>query len=546
MSDAPDEPTVPSTGTPPTLLPPGAAEPLTASPRRVGRYTLLDQLGRGGMGQVFRARRDDGATFALKVIAPADAADADFVDRFRNEAAALRALPAHPNVVGFVDAGAGAPRPFLVMELLDGGADLKAHRAHEPLPFAEAAALVLQAATGLGHIHAHGLVHRDVKPSNLFRLTDGTVKLIDFGLVQRRDPGADPLTRTGDRYGSHGYTAPEQWSAFKRADARADLFALGSVLYYLLTRAVPLDEFNVYQHALPDLTALRPDLTAAQRSVLRKAVRHNPAERFQTAAEFAAALGALLAGTTDTRLNSVGMAFVRVPAGAFEMGGRADYVDAKRGERLRRAEEPLRTVTLSRPTWVGAHPVTRGQYARVLGLPVPTARADHPVADVSWYDAAAFCARLSELPEEVAAGRRYRLPTEAEWERAARAGSDEAYAFGPVLTADRARFTPPLRPSPDGPGPVAEFPPNAFGVCGAHGNVWEWCADLFDAGAYALAPGPLADPPGPATNADGWRAQRGGSFRNGPEQCRSSFRKGYPPDGPRDDTGFRVVLDAPA
>jgi hypothetical protein len=494
VPDAPDELTVPSTGTPAALLPPGAAEPLTASPRRVGRYTLQAQLGHGGMGQVFRARRDDGAPFAVKVIAPADASDPGFVERFRNEAAALRALPPHPNVVGFVDADHAPPRPYLVMELLDGGDDLKAYKANEPLPFAEAAALVLQAAAGVAHLSAHGLVHRDLKPSNLYRLPDGTVKLIDFGLVRRREPGADPLTRTGERYGSQGYSAPEQWSAFKHADARADLFALGSVLYHLLTRAVPLDEYKAYLHDLPDLPALRPDLPAAHRSFLRKAVRREPAERFQTPAEFADALRALLADEIDARFNSVGMSFVRVPA--------------------------------AEPLWLGAHQVTRAQYARVRGEPVPTDRADHPVATVSWDDAVTFCARLSALPAELAAGRRYRLPTEAEWEFACRARSDEAFAFGPELTADRARFTPDFEPSPDGTGPVAEFPPNAFGLYGMHGNVWEWCADPFE-------------------GVPGWRAQRGGSFRNFSDQCSSSFRKGYPPDSPRDDTGFRVVLVEP-
>lgn len=475
---------------------PDAPEPLTAGPRTVGPYTIRATLGTGGMGQVFRAGRADGPDVALKELQTAHPADRAFVDRFRKEVAALRALPPHQNVVAFVDADPDAPRPYLVMELLAGGHDLRAYSdGTGPLPFAAAAELVLPAAAALGHMHAHGLVHRDVKPSNLFRCADGTVKVIDFGLVQLREPGADPLTASGAAFGTPGYTAPEQWENAKRADARADLFGLGEVLYFLLTREAPFPVVSAYDHELKDLSAKRPDLTAAHRSFLRKAVRHEPAERYQTAGEFADALRALLVDGIDARLNSVGMAFVRVPA--------------------------------AEPLWLGAHQVTRAQYARVLGEPVPTDRADHPVAEVSWDDAVTFCARLSQLPAEVAAGRRYRLPTEAEWEFACRARSDEAFAFGPELTADRARFTPDFEPSPDGTGPVAEFPPNAFGLYGMHGNVWEWCADPFE-------------------GVPGWRAQRGGSFRNFSDQCSSSFRKGYPPDSPRDDTGFRVVLVEPA
>ena len=277
-------------------------------------------------------------------------------------------------------------------------------------------------------------------------------------------------------------------------------------------------------------------------SFLRKALRRDPIDRFQTPHEFR---NELLKITTPSRwhqiVNVIGLSLTEVPAGAFDMGARADDTLAFPTERTPPGH-PRRRVTLSRTTFMGTYPLTRGQFAKVTAPGTPVADADLPIVQVSWDDATAFCRTLSNHPGERAAGRRYRLPTEAEWEYACRAGSDEPFAFGSALTADRARFTPELSPSPLGPGAVAEFGPNAFGLCGMHGNVWEWCADWFDKLAYA-APGPSIDPTGPATSPTGERVQRGGSFRNGPRQCRSSYRKGLPPDVARDDTGFRVVAE---
>jgi len=510
-------------------------EPL---PRTVGPFTLIELLSRGGMGQVFRGVDGDGRVVALKEVQPKFARNLVIVERFRREVQALSELPPHPNVVEFVAADAAGERPYLVMEYLANGTDLTGYKPGGCLPFAEAASIIAQAASGLQHLCDHGLVHRDIKPSNLFWVPDGTptgvVKVIDLGVVRLRSAGA--LTGSFSALGTPAYMAPEQWVDAKRADVRADLFGLAATLAYLLTRRPPFPDPSAgYDFDRLKLPNLRPDLPAAAVSFLRKALRRDPADRFQAPREFRDELLKIATPTPWNQiLNAVGLSLTEVPAGAFDMGGRADDALAFAAER------PRRRVELTRATFIGTHPVTQAQFAAVTGLTPPTKDADHPVVRVSWEDAVAFCRTLSDLPAERAAGRRYRLPTEAEWEYACRAGSDELFAFGAVLTEDRARFTPDLSPSPPGPGPVAEFAPNEFGLCGMHGNVWEWCGDWFDKLAYA-APGPHTDPTGPATSPTDERVQRGGSFRNGTRQCRSSYRKGLPPDVARDDTGFRVV-----
>ena len=216
---------------------------MPTGPRKVGRYTLdPEPLKKGGMGQVYRAVRDDGLVVAFKEVLAKFEGGSPVTERFRREVEALRRLPHHPHVIRYVDANADAAHPYLVMEFLAEGEDLSAYRASERLPFEDAAKLVAQAADGLQHLVTHDLVHRDITPRNLFWVPDGAagvVKVIDLGLARLCRPGDDSFTHTGDRFGTPGYMAPEQWSDFKRTDVRADLFGLSATFYYLLTRTHP-------------------------------------------------------------------------------------------------------------------------------------------------------------------------------------------------------------------------------------------------------------------------------------------------------------------
>jgi len=218
--------------------------------------------------------------------------------------------------------------------------------------------------------------------------------------------------------------------------------------------------------------------------------------------------------------DSIGMEFKLIPAGTFTMGEGDD------------AHE----VALRNPFKIGIHEVTQDQYEQVMGNnPSEFKGADNPVENVSWNDAVEFCRRLSELPAEKAAGNVYRLPTEAEWEYACRAGTKTAYSFGDDAS-DLGDYAWYYENSGNKTDPVGGKQPNAWGLHDMHGNVWEWCQDWY----RDYPSGAVTDPAGPA---DGWyRVNRGGGWRDGAEYCRSAYRNGPDPSDRFSDFGFRVSL----
>jgi formylglycine-generating enzyme required for sulfatase activity len=309
-------------------------------------------------------------------------------------------------------------------------------------------------------------------------------------------------------------------------------------------------------------------MSAALIELLGSCLEDVPDDRPASAGVLAERLAALLqvgrdgggrAGTLDEaglprRLtNSIGMKLTYVPAGTFSMGSPHSEPDRYPDE------GPQHPVAITRPFYLGTYPVTQRQYTAVMGQNpsyFQEARGggpDHPVERVSWSDAVEFCRRLSDLPEERAAGRAYRLPTEAEWEYACRAGTGAPFHYGEALSSRLANFNGryPYGGAVRGPNleqtsRVGSYQPNAFGLYDMHGNVWEWCQDYYDQHYYRKSP--REDPPGPAAGA--MRVVRGGSCCNIGRFCRSAYRFGVGP-GNRDlDVGLRVVMtlagEAPA
>jgi formylglycine-generating enzyme required for sulfatase activity len=235
--------------------------------------------------------------------------------------------------------------------------------------------------------------------------------------------------------------------------------------------------------------------------------------------------------------NSIGMKLLLIPKGTFMMG-------SPESEERRRPQESQHDVTLSKDYFLGAYEVTQSEYKQVMNKNPSFVQGGkirdssrHPVEQVSWNDAVEFCKRLSELPEEKRAGRVYRLPTEAEWEYACRAGSKTAYSFGESSKAldDYAWY--------DGGSnrqthPVGEKKPNAWGLYDMHGNVWEWCSDWY--GQYPK--GAVSDPAGPKEGSA--RVQRGGGWVGLAAVCRSAHRDGFIPSVRDADGGFRVALSS--
>jgi serine/threonine-protein kinase len=201
-------------------------------------YVLEKELGEGGMGSVFVARHvTTGAEVALKVMLVDPDVNQAALDRFRREGQAQAAAGKHPNVLLVHTAGEEAGCAYIVMELARGG-DLKGRLKQGPLEPRAAAELVAALARGLAHVHAHGVLHRDLKPGNVVFAEDGTPKLMDFGLA--RLAGAEKLTQTGTMLGTPAYMAPEQ-AGGEALDERADVYALGAVLYHCVTGRPPFD-----------------------------------------------------------------------------------------------------------------------------------------------------------------------------------------------------------------------------------------------------------------------------------------------------------------
>lgn len=266
---------------------------------RIGAYRLLAELGRGGAGTVYRAVDPTGTPVALKVLTPGGS-DAAGVERFLREAG-IRFE--HPNVVRTLGGGLAADgRPYVVLELLR-GESLRTAFAHMTPP--EVIESIRQVALGVGAIHAKGMVHRDLKPENLFRCEDGTTKVLDLGIATFVD-GRAKLTKTGTVVGTPAYLAPEQARGDGDVDARADVWALGAVLYEGLSGRSPFRRAGVLATMLavsvdpvPTLVDVAPDVPRAVAAVVHRCLDRTIGQRYANGAELARALEAAMRGDEE-------------------------------------------------------------------------------------------------------------------------------------------------------------------------------------------------------------------------------------------------------
>ena len=261
----------------------------------VGRYVILDRLGAGAKGRVFKAQhRLMGRVVALKIIAPHIASRASSIARFHREMRMIGRLD-HPNVIRAFDADQIGELLYIVMEYVPGRSLDRVLEEQGPIPQALAVDYTAQAARGLAHAHERGIVHRDIKPSNLFLSDEGHVKVLDLGLsaLMEADTEASFATAAGFVVGTLHYMSPEQ-SAGIDVDVRSDLFSLGCTMYYLLSGRVPFPGDTVAEclarrlrgEPVP-ITDLNSRLSPRLVQLLEKLLARRPEDRFQTAAEAA-------------------------------------------------------------------------------------------------------------------------------------------------------------------------------------------------------------------------------------------------------------------
>jgi eukaryotic-like serine/threonine-protein kinase len=279
----------------------------------LGPYQITAKLGEGGMGEVWRATDTKlEREVAIKILAPALAADADALARFEREAKAVAAL-SHPNILAIFDFGRAGEIAYAAMELLE-GETLREPLAAGALPARKATEIAAQVATGLAAAHERGVVHRDLKPENLFLTREGSVKILDFGLARQDEqagassqllaaPTLGPRTAAGTVLGTVGYMAPEQVRG-ETADARADIFSLGVVLYEMLTGRRAFEQGSavetmsaILREDPPELETLSERASPELARLLERCLEKRPEERFQSARDLAFDLRALATGS---------------------------------------------------------------------------------------------------------------------------------------------------------------------------------------------------------------------------------------------------------
>ena len=571
---------------------------------RIRDYEVVRLIGSGGMGEVWLAHEIMlDREVAIKSLNFELTRDQQFAARFQNEAR-IQAKLNHPNIVGMHAFFEESGLYYMVLEFARGITLRELIDRTGPIPEQRTLNIFNQIAAALGYAHSKGIIHRDVKPSNIMVDPNNGdhVKMMDFGIARLLTEGH--LTRTGTRMGTMHYMSPEQVLAEKDIDARSDVYSAGVVLYEMLSGKLPFnadtDSEYVIQHKIiteeiPDPRNVYPRITESTVSLLRSLTQKKREYRPQSILNALASMEPKAPRTenrivessekqtvADKHANLVPVelpkletaavnpkktwksywfiyliAFVilaylaiqltngrsvfpgiqtgtseetaprmiEVTGGTFQMG--SNYGDED--------EKPVHQVTVS-SFLIGKYEVTQAEWQEVMGTNPSEWKGDNlPVENVTWFEAVDYCNRLSSreglTPCYSGSGESitcdwsangYRLPTEAEWEFAARGGNQSNHHVysGSGTIGSVAWYE---SNSSDRTHSVGSKNKNELGIHDMSGNVWEWCWDWYDSGYYAKSPG--LDPRGAGSGS--CRVLRGGSWNYDDYYCRVANRGNY-------------------
>ena len=639
---------------------------------RLGEYEILEKLGEGGMGSVYKARHPRlNSIVAIKVLLPEIARDKSLAERFMREAR-LAAQLQDADIVQVLDMDQADGKQFIVMQFVDGESLQSRIDREGELSETDALRIVRDVARTLAIAHRQQIVHRDIKPSNIMLTRAGRVKVCDLGLAKSVERDGPALTESGTAMGTPHYIAPEQARSTKSVDGRADIYSLGATLFHMVTGTTPYKGSSSYEIILKHVTEPPPDareanaaITAATAMLIQRMMIKNPDERVGTCDEVVQNIETILASAKDSRAQmrtvatpsagvvtqdvsnaqpavarpasarwltvgaaalagagvvvwvvwaagsegkatatkptttvartspattiatppsttrmptttvaasradgtasgalstpapdspqsaapqkrtiefdlggGVSMELVHIPPGEFLMGS-PENETGRRGD-----ESPQHRVRITKGFYMGITEVTQAQYEAAMGAnPSHFKGREWPVG-VSWSDAVEFCKHLSART-----GREVRLPTEAEWEYACRAGTTTRYYFGDTDAAvgDYAWHQ---GNTGNTPKPVGQRRANPWGLYDMGGSFFEWCQDWYDGSYYGKSP--LLNPTGPPTGQPmppdnrPTRVVRGSSWNTqvSSGDVRSAARNCTYPDRPCGNNGFRVVCNA--
>jgi formylglycine-generating enzyme required for sulfatase activity len=559
------------------------AEELRLGKILAGQYRIISEgpLGAGGMGEVWKAEDTElGVAVAVKVLPAQLARDETAMANLRREALIGRQL-SHPHICRLYGFHSDGRLKFIVMEYVEGKTlrQLLNERPEGKYTWEELEPIARQLGEALDYAHTvtyrspdgrtvQGILHRDIKPQNIMvtaagpstgsagspQAGSGQAKLMDFGIAREIHNSMTQVT--GRTSQTPMYASPEQFRG-ERMTAASDIYSFTAVLYECLA-GHPLVSphgdlsWQILQREWEPLG----DQSEAVNALLRAGLARKASERRDTTggllyltlrrdpsrdpapaileppeAELTSAPERCLTLSLD---HGVEMKLALIPAGTFPMGSPA-------GESGRQGNEsPQRQVRISAPFYMGIHEVTQAQYAAVMGSNPSHFRGEqNPVESVSHNDAVEFCRKLSGKT-----GREVRLPTEAEWEYACRAGTIGPFHTGETISTAQANYDGNYIYGNGKKGvfrqktfPVGSFDANDFGLYDMHGNVWEWCSDWYQDSYSDL---PSQAPKGPNTGVI--RVLRGGSWLNNPRYCRSAYRNWSAPGVTYFSNGFRVVV----
>jgi len=495
------------------------------------RYTVEEKLGQGSFGAVYRVYdKELEIEKALKIIPEAISNDKEAMISLRKEASIMAKLN-HTNIVHIYDFHYSGDIKYIDMEYVEGESltDIKTAKPGKKFTEKEVKKYAIQILEGLNYAHKKNVIHKDIKPQNIMLDKSGKIRIMDFGIAESVQGSMSRLENTGSS-GTLVYMSPEQIRG-KDVGKEADIYSLGATLYELLSGNPPFHQGDITYQIINEKPEEIKGISEQMNIILQKCLKKEIKERYSDCEEFRKDL--LNKGIAKenskikpkTIINEYAGEMIFVKGGTFSMGSNDGYKD----------ERPIHKVTVD-DFYIGKYEVTQKQWKEIMGSNPSYFKGDNfPVEEVSWNDVQQFIKKLNQNT-----GKHYRLPTEAEWEYAARGGvetiheSSQTKYAGSNNIGDVAWYD---SNSGFNTHSVGTKQANELGIYDMSGNVWEWCKDWY--GKYYYRNSPQNNPQGP--NSDKYRILRGGSWSNLANRCRVANRVRFYPDYTLDFIGFRLV-----
>lgn len=508
-----------------------------------GRYRVDALLGQGGFGKTYKVfdislnqfycikelyiggnstRSDDHKVNSVTVNG---VAFSEFKQKFVREAQDLAKFR-HPNIVQVVNVFEANNTAYYVMEFIEGSTLKEQVDRNGPFHRDAAIPVMRQLLDAVEEVHKKGMLHRDIKPSNVIITDEGGLVLIDFGSAREFQAGR---VATQTAMVTPGYSPWEQYSEQGMRNVTSDIYALGATMYFLLTGERPLAAPDRMEHKLPAPHELNARIDSQISSAVVLAMEMRPSDRFQTVHHLREALLQL---SKDSELNktiqvveALEPEMVLVEGGSFDMG--PDPLA------FRWPWQKPRTVRVTLSSYaIGKYPVTQREWFAIMGdNPSHFNYSENcPVEKVSWHDVKQYIDKLNAKTRKT-----YRLPTEAEWEYAARGGNmSRGYKYAGSDDISQVAWY--LENSGKKPHRVGRKGANELGLFDMNGNVWEWCEDWYHEYNRITQIHPKVPNHGLT------RVLRGGSWCNHARLCGVTNRLGVNPDNRNHSNGFRLVL----